>query len=52
MKDYIFYGLNLVLQKWEKKNYTITNIPSRRVGNSSSFFSVSSPLVTLPNIAH
>lgn len=40
---------------WDKRKhmkFTITNIPSRRVGSSSSFFNVSSPLVTFPKIAY
>lgn len=33
-------------------SYTITKIPSFRVGTSSILLKVSSPLVTLPNIAY
>lgn len=41
-------------QKHKDKNfeYTITNIPSVRVGSCSSFANVSSPFVTFPNIAY
>jgi len=46
----IYFCCILILQKVIED--TITNIPSFRVGNSSSFLNVSSPTVTLPKIAY
>lgn len=39
------------LMDWTEP-HTITKIPSRRVGSSSSFLNVSSPFVTLPKMAY
>ena len=46
------FSLHYKEKQKECQIYTITKIPSRWVGSSSSFLKVSSPLVTLPNIAY